>query len=137
MDRRAKRTRPTAQARSAVGTGDEPTRRGQFDVPTRHADPRSPRPPPDSTTHISTDHADAAPSRAARRFPLPQVLALQPLTRCDGSAEDASAPRIGCAPLSVEADRIVVITDPADALDQIAADTVAALRAATGRRRTR
>jgi hypothetical protein len=31
--------------------------------------------------------------------------------------------------LSVEADRIVVITDPADALDQIAADTVAALRA--------
>jgi hypothetical protein len=43
---------------------------------------------------------------------------------------------IGCAPLSVEADRIVVITDPADALDQIAADTVAALRAATGRRRT-
>jgi Mg-chelatase subunit ChlD len=44
---------------------------------------------------------------------------------------------IGCAPLSVEADRIVVISDPADALDQIAADTVAALRAATGRRRTR
>ena len=44
---------------------------------------------------------------------------------------------IGCAPLSVEADRIVVITDPADALDHIAADTVAALRAATGRRRPR
>ena len=42
---------------------------------------------------------------------------------------------IGVAPLSVEADRIVVITDPADALDQIAADTVAALRAATGTRR--
>ena len=41
---------------------------------------------------------------------------------------------IGAAPLSVEADRIVVITDPADALDQIAADTVAALRAAAGRR---
>ena len=41
---------------------------------------------------------------------------------------------IGCAPLSVEADRIVVLTDPADALDQIAADTVDALRAATGRR---
>ena len=41
---------------------------------------------------------------------------------------------IGVAPLSVEADRIVVITDPADALDQIAADTVAALRAAAGRR---
>ncbi|WP_028064665.1 vWA domain-containing protein [Solirubrobacter soli] len=44
---------------------------------------------------------------------------------------------IGAAPLSVEADRIVVITDPADALDQIAADTVEALRAASGRRRTR
>jgi hypothetical protein len=37
---------------------------------------------------------------------------------------------IGIAPLSVEADRIVVIRDPADALDQIAADTVDALRAA-------
>lgn len=44
---------------------------------------------------------------------------------------------IGVAPLSVEADRVVVISDPADALDQIAADTVGALRAATGRRRTR
>jgi Mg-chelatase subunit ChlD len=44
---------------------------------------------------------------------------------------------IGTAPLSVECDRITVITDPADALDQIAADTVAALRAATGRRHTR
>ena len=40
---------------------------------------------------------------------------------------------IGCAPLSVEADRIVVIADPADALDQIAADTVAALTATTRR----
>jgi Mg-chelatase subunit ChlD len=36
---------------------------------------------------------------------------------------------IGIAPLSVECDRISVIADPADALDQIAADTVAALRA--------
>ena len=36
---------------------------------------------------------------------------------------------IGIAPLAVECDRITVITDPADALDQIAADTVAALRA--------
>jgi hypothetical protein len=44
---------------------------------------------------------------------------------------------IGVAPLSVEADRIVVITDPAEALDQIAGDTVAALRAAAGRRRGR
>ena len=35
---------------------------------------------------------------------------------------------IGIAPLSVECDRIHVITDPAQALDQIAADTVAALR---------
>lgn len=35
---------------------------------------------------------------------------------------------IGIAPLSVDADRIVVIDDPADALDQVAADTVAALR---------
>jgi hypothetical protein len=34
----------------------------------------------------------------------------------------------GIAPLSVECDRIHVITDPAQALDQIAADTVAALR---------
>ena len=34
--------------------------------------------------------------------------------------------------LSVECDRITVITDPADALDQIAADTVAALRARPG-----
>jgi hypothetical protein len=40
---------------------------------------------------------------------------------------------IGVAPLSVEADRIVVITDPADALDQIANDTIAALRARAGR----
>ena len=37
---------------------------------------------------------------------------------------------IGIAPLSVECDRITVITDPADALDHVAADTVAALRAA-------
>ena len=36
---------------------------------------------------------------------------------------------IGIAPLSVECDQISVITDPAQALDQIAADTVAALRA--------
>ena len=36
---------------------------------------------------------------------------------------------IGIAPLSVECDRITVITDPADALDQVAADTVGALRA--------
>ena len=41
---------------------------------------------------------------------------------------------IGIAPLSVECDRITVITDPADALDHIAADTVSALRA---RRRAR
>jgi hypothetical protein len=39
---------------------------------------------------------------------------------------------IGIAPLSVECDRITVITDPAQALDHIAADTVAAL---TGRHR--
>jgi hypothetical protein len=36
---------------------------------------------------------------------------------------------IGIAPLSVECDRITVITDPAQALDHIAADTVAALGA--------
>jgi hypothetical protein len=42
---------------------------------------------------------------------------------------------IGTAPLSVEAERISVITDPADALDHIAADTVAALQA-HGRRPT-
>jgi hypothetical protein len=36
---------------------------------------------------------------------------------------------IGIAPLSVECERITVITDPAQALDHIAADTVAALRA--------
>ena len=36
---------------------------------------------------------------------------------------------IGIAPLSVEFYRIHVIADPAQALDQIAADTVAALRA--------
>jgi Mg-chelatase subunit ChlD len=41
---------------------------------------------------------------------------------------------IGAAPLSVEAERIVVITDPAETLDQIAADTVAAVRAPAGRR---
>jgi hypothetical protein len=35
---------------------------------------------------------------------------------------------IGVAPLSVEAHRSVVVTHPAEALDQIAADTVAALR---------
>jgi hypothetical protein len=38
---------------------------------------------------------------------------------------------IGAEPLSVEADRIVVLDDPADALDRIAADTVAALQAAS------
>ena len=36
---------------------------------------------------------------------------------------------IGIAPLSVQCDRIIVITDPAQALDHIAADTLAALRA--------
>ena len=44
---------------------------------------------------------------------------------------------IGIAPLSVECDRITVITDPADALDHVAADTVAALRAARAPRRPR
>ena len=43
---------------------------------------------------------------------------------------------IGIEPLGVECDRIHVITDPAQALDHIAADTVAALRAATRRRPT-
>jgi hypothetical protein len=43
---------------------------------------------------------------------------------------------IGIAPLSVECDRISVITDPAEALDHIAADTVAALAARRGGTRT-
>jgi len=43
---------------------------------------------------------------------------------------------IGIAPLSVECDRIHVITDPAHALDQIAADTIAALRARMRGRQT-
>ena len=43
---------------------------------------------------------------------------------------------IGIAPLSVECDRITVITDPAQALDHIAADTVAALAARHGGART-
>ena len=43
---------------------------------------------------------------------------------------------IGIAPLSVECDRITVITDPAQALDHIAADTVAALAARRGRARS-
>jgi hypothetical protein len=43
---------------------------------------------------------------------------------------------IGIAPLSVECDRITVITDPAQTLDHIAADTVAALAARRGRART-
>jgi hypothetical protein len=41
---------------------------------------------------------------------------------------------IGIASLSVECDHITVITDPADALDHIAADTVAALAAGTRKR---
>jgi hypothetical protein len=41
---------------------------------------------------------------------------------------------IGIAPLSVECDHTTVITDPADALDHIVADTVAALAAGTRRR---
>lgn len=40
---------------------------------------------------------------------------------------------IGIAPLSVECDRITVITDPAQALDRIAADTIAALNASQRR----
>jgi Mg-chelatase subunit ChlD len=44
---------------------------------------------------------------------------------------------IGIAPLSVECDRITVITDPAQALDHIAADTVAALAARQRRQRGR
>jgi hypothetical protein len=44
---------------------------------------------------------------------------------------------IGIAPLSVERDRITVITDPAQALDHIAADTVAALMARQRRPRGR
>jgi hypothetical protein len=43
---------------------------------------------------------------------------------------------IGIAPLSVECDQITVITDPAQALERIAADTVAALAARRGRART-
>jgi Mg-chelatase subunit ChlD len=42
---------------------------------------------------------------------------------------------IGIAPLSVECDRITVITDPAQGLDHIAADTVAALAARHRRQR--
>lgn len=42
---------------------------------------------------------------------------------------------IGIAPLSVEASRICVIEDPADALDLIADDTVAALEAQARRPR--
>jgi Mg-chelatase subunit ChlD len=41
---------------------------------------------------------------------------------------------IGLEPLSVEADKVVTITDPASAMDIVAADTVAALRAHRGRR---
>ena len=41
---------------------------------------------------------------------------------------------IGLEPLSVEADKVVTITDPATAMDIVAADTVAALRARRGRR---
>ena len=41
---------------------------------------------------------------------------------------------IGLEPLSVEAGRVVTITDPASAMDIVAADTVAALRARRGRR---
>jgi len=41
---------------------------------------------------------------------------------------------VGEQPLSVEADRISVIQDPADALDIVARDTVQALRARTHRR---
>ena len=44
---------------------------------------------------------------------------------------------IGIAPLSVECDRITVIADPADALEHVAADTVAALRVARAHRRPR
>jgi hypothetical protein len=43
---------------------------------------------------------------------------------------------IAIEPLGVECDRIHVITDPAQALDHIAADTVAALAARRGRART-
>lgn len=44
---------------------------------------------------------------------------------------------IGAPPLSVEAERVCVIADPADVLDIVATDTVEALRgAASGRRRT-
>jgi len=43
---------------------------------------------------------------------------------------------IGIEPLSVEAGRICVLDDPADALDHVARDTVEALRAST-RTRTR
>ena len=41
---------------------------------------------------------------------------------------------IGIEPLAVDCDRIHVITDPAQALDHIATDTIAALNAATRRR---
>jgi hypothetical protein len=41
---------------------------------------------------------------------------------------------IGLEPLSVEADKVITITDPATAMDIIAADTVTALRARRGRR---
>ena len=41
---------------------------------------------------------------------------------------------IAVAPLSVDADRVVVIEDPASAMDIVAADTVAALRARRDRR---
>ena len=43
---------------------------------------------------------------------------------------------IGIEPLSVEADKVITIKDPASAMDIVAGDTVAALRARGGRRRT-
>ncbi len=88
------------------------------------------------------DRARLRPARDDQ--PTPAPLRLRPLRRwlvghhepaSSGSAElaELGVPTIhlsiGIAPLSVECERITVITDPAQALDHVAADTVAALTA--------
>ena len=87
------------------------------------------------------DDQPAPPALRLRRLATAAGTTPAPASRRSAGSPSHGVPTIhlaiGIAPLSVEADRIIVITDPADALDHIAADTVAALAGRHAPRRAR
>ena len=130
-DRRPLRHRPVRQQRRAARRRTPPAAaRARHPHRRRH---RVRRRGDRARLRPARDDQPAPPP--VRLRPLRRRLGRHPRRRASGSgrspswASRRSTSSIGIAPLSVECDRITVITDPAQALDHIAADTVAALRA--------